>query len=203
MFLHFSRVQQTAQGRARRAFVLHVFNHFFQNNHLITMSNTTDNAQAMPKASAIEQFASTFGSLDELLELFDNLLNRINSAYSGASQYSHDLVGDYDFVHQLKQAIKADLMGIDLKFTPDPYYSNTLPFAHIRRLTNVAQVAKVAQTKGFEDFRAVKLNKGYVLLTNWSKGEAKAYATTMGALEGSFSEEGIYMLRFLKLMEND
>lgn len=62
-------------------------------------------------SSAVQQFAETFGSLDELLELFDNLLHRVTLAYTGSPQPKNLLVGDYDFIHQLRQAIKQDLKG--------------------------------------------------------------------------------------------
>ena len=167
------------------------------------MTNQTNHTQGMPKVSALAQFAQTFGSLDELIELFDNLLSRITSAYSGSTQSTHDLAGDYDFVHQLKQAIKADLKGIALKFTPAPYYSNMVPFANIPRLTNAPQAVRVAEAKGIKDFRAIKIDGEYVLLTNWSKGEVIAYDAWLGTLEGSFSDEGKFMLRFLKQVKSD
>jgi hypothetical protein len=60
--------------------------------------------------SALLQLARTFGSNDELLELFDDLMHRFVLAYANvAPEELHLLVGDYDFLHQLKQAVKQDL----------------------------------------------------------------------------------------------
>lgn len=58
---------------------------------------------------AVKQLADTFGSPEELLELFDGILSRITLSYSGNAQSSHDLVGDYDFINELKHAFKTDL----------------------------------------------------------------------------------------------
>lgn len=67
------------------------------------------NDTANQSVSAVQQFAETFDNLDELFDLFDGVLGRVVCAYTGYAQATHDLTGDYDFINQLKQALKADL----------------------------------------------------------------------------------------------
>lgn len=67
---------------------------------------TTPHANA-----AIRQLIDTFGSETEFLEQFDNLLHRLTLAYGGSAQPMHCLVGDYDFIHQLKQAIRLNMQN--------------------------------------------------------------------------------------------
>lgn len=59
--------------------------------------------------SALQQLAETFGSLEEMQDLFDNILSRMTWAYAGNAQAVDDLVGDYDFIYQIKKALKKDL----------------------------------------------------------------------------------------------
>lgn len=60
--------------------------------------------------SALHQLAHTFGNNDELLALFDELMHRLVLAYAHvAPEKLHLLIGDYDFLYQLKQAVKQDL----------------------------------------------------------------------------------------------
>lgn len=73
----------------------------------MTTNEHPDNS-ASQSASAVQQFVETFDSLDELFDLFDGVLGRVVWAYTGRTQATHDLVGDYDFINQLKQALKAD-----------------------------------------------------------------------------------------------
>ncbi|EAY27242.1 hypothetical protein [Microscilla marina] len=153
--------------------------------------------------SAVQQFAETFGSMDELLELFDHLLARITSAYSGSAQENYHLVGDYDFIYQLKQALKADLQNVALPYAQAPYYGNTPSLATPPKVSSIAQAMQIAEAKGIRDFRAVKLNDEYVLLTDWTQSEVSAYQASVGKLWGSFSDEGVFMIRFLHLMQDE
>lgn len=73
--------------------------------------NKTQQETTCQNKTAIELLALTFGSDAELLELFDDLINRIIQAYAGTSQELSFLVGDCDFLHQLKKAIKNDLLN--------------------------------------------------------------------------------------------
>ncbi|WP_299452954.1 hypothetical protein [uncultured Microscilla sp.] len=154
-------------------------------------------------SSAIQQLAETFGSMDELLELFDNILARITSAYVGSAQENYNLVGDYDFINQLKQALKTDLKNAGLPYAQVPYYGNVPPIATPPKIHSITQAIQIAEAKGIQDFRAVKLKDEYALLTNWTQSEVTAYQASMGKLWGSFSDEGVFMIRFLNLMQND
>ena len=60
--------------------------------------------------TSITALAQTFGNDTELLELFDDMINRIIQAYSGTTQELSFLAGDCDFLHQLKKAIKTELL---------------------------------------------------------------------------------------------
>ena len=71
--------------------------------------NTNPPAKICQSKTAIQILAQTFGNDAELLELFDDLINRIIQAYSGAEQEISFLAGDCDFLHQLKKAVKIDL----------------------------------------------------------------------------------------------
>ena len=74
-------------------------------------NQSNENQQGTPcqNKTAIAQLALTFGSKAEMLELFDDLINRIIWAYSGTAQELHNLRGDCDFLHQLKKALREDI----------------------------------------------------------------------------------------------
>lgn len=74
-------------------------------------NETNTESQKIPyqNKTALTQLAQTFGSKTEMLELFDDLINRIIWAYSGTAQELHNLRGDCDFLHQLKKALQEDI----------------------------------------------------------------------------------------------
>lgn len=152
-------------------------------------------------SSAIQQFVETFGSVDELMELFDNLLTRIVFAYSGSAQPNYNLVGDYDFIQQLKQALKADLGTQCLQYAEGATYAKSKNSSQSPHATSAAQALKIAEGQGITDFSVTKVNNEYVLLTHWTQSEVTAYQNnTSQTLWGSFSDEGVFMVRFLNLM---
>lgn len=155
--------------------------------------------------TAIQQLAETFGSLDEMLELFEDLQERIMWAYTGREQPNHFLTGDYDFIRQLKRAMKTDLKNAQ----PAPNYglspvdhSKVHPLTY-QKITNVEQVIKIAEAKGITDFKAVNIEGEQVLVTNWTKPEAKAYQTSNNEISGYFSDEGVFIIRFLHLIQGN
>ncbi|EAY28778.1 hypothetical protein [Microscilla marina] len=157
--------------------------------------------------TAIQQVIETFGSEAELLELFDNLLHRMTLAYAGNPQPNYFLVGDYDFLHQLRQAIKQDLQNA----CPAPHYralptedhSHIRPLTRPKPITSIEQAIAIAEAKGITDFRAVKLQNEYALFTNWTQQDVKAYQESVGKLWGNFSDEGVFIIRFLHLMQDN
>ncbi|EAY28846.1 hypothetical protein [Microscilla marina] len=173
------------------------------------MTKNNPNNHSNCEASALQQLAETFGSLDEMKDLFDGILSRMMWAYQGSAQANYQLVGDYDFIYQLKQALTQDLKKLALKnpaptYAQTPYYSKvTSPQCNPPKVSNAAQALQIAEAKGITDFRVTKLNNEYVLLTNWTQKEVTAYQNnTNQALWGSFSDEGVFMIRFLHLMTN-
>ena len=78
---------------------------------LINREKNNNEALIPRNITAVQQLAETFGSLDEVLELFDDMLARMMWAYSGREQPNYFLTGDYDFINQLKRAVKTDLLG--------------------------------------------------------------------------------------------
>lgn len=166
------------------------------------MQNKT-NKNEERNITAIQQLAETFGNLDEMLEVFDDLLARMMWAYSGREQPNHFLTGDYDFINQLKRAVKTDLANAQ----PAPNYdlspvdhSQLRPLTY-QKITNVEQIIKIAEAKGITDFKAVKINGEQVLLTNWTKSEATAYQASGNQIDGYFSDEGTFIIRFLHLLK--
>jgi hypothetical protein len=178
-------------------------------NNTETNQNTPNNSNNQKaQKSAIQAFAETFGSLREMSDLFDEVLVRLMWAYTGQAQTTYNLVGDYDFIHAIRKAIKADLKGLNLNFTSEPSYPPLdHPTINPPKVSNAAQALKIAEAKGIKDFRVTKVNDEYVLLTNWTQAEVTAYHHNYSyKLWGSFSDEGVFMIRFLHLMaegEND
>ncbi|WP_299452090.1 hypothetical protein [uncultured Microscilla sp.] len=155
--------------------------------------------------TAIQQVIETFGSEAELLEMFDNLLHRMMLAYNGSPQPNYFLVGDYDFLHQLKQAIKQDLQNARLhyKALPQEDHSHLRPLARPKQITSIEQAIAIAEAQGITDFRAIKLHNEYALFTNWTQADVQAYQESMGKLWGNFSDEGVFIIRFLHLMQDN
>jgi hypothetical protein len=172
-------------------------------NNAETNQNNSNNQQ--PQKSAIQAFAETFGSLREMSDLFDEVLVRLMWAYTGQAQTTYNLVGDYDFIHAIRKAIKADLKGLTLNFADKPsYLPLDNPTINPPKVSNAAQALQIAEAKGIKDFRVTKVNGEYVLLTNWTQAEVTAYHHNRShKLWGSFSDEGVFMIRFLHLMAED
>lgn len=65
--------------------------------------NTNPPVKVCQSNTAIQVLAQTFGNDAELLELFDDLINRIIQAYSGAEQEISFLAGDCIFYTNSKK----------------------------------------------------------------------------------------------------
>lgn len=166
------------------------------------MQNKTDNNNNEPQKNAVQTLAETFGSLDEMNELFDDILGRMMWAYTGCAQSTRDLVGDYDFIYALRKALKADLKNVALNFASEPKYpALERPTINPPKVSSATQAVQLAEARGIKDFRVSQINGEYVLLTNWTQAEVTAYQqNSPHTLWGSFSDEGVFMIRFLHLL---
>lgn len=154
--------------------------------------------------TAVQQLAETFGSLDELIKQFDDMLYRLTWAYTGSSQEQGFLAQDYEFTEKLKEAIKTDMLSLRNSGLPEPQYTPIPPLVplteeqmtfrvqtNIPVVRSIARATLIAKARGLTGFTPVKMEGiVYLLLNGWTEKEATAYQKAGGYLWGSFTEKG-------------
>lgn len=133
--------------------------------------------------TAVQQLAETFGSLDEVIKQFDDMLYRLTWAYTGSSQAHCFIAQDYEFTKKLKEAVKTDMLGVQPEYAPVP---PLVPLTHdqmtFRVKTNIplvrsmARATLIAEARGLREFTPVKIEGiAYLFLNGWTE---KAYSPT-------------------------
>ncbi|EAY28777.1 hypothetical protein [Microscilla marina] len=166
------------------------------------------NKEAQPTATAIQQLAENFASLDQVMQRLDALLHRLTWAYVGKPPKYAFMVYDIDLVKRLKAAIYKDLQKVytHLHYSPPPLLPpepndyNVAPSLLRPAITSKAKADRIAKTRGMTKYKVMLENGKAVLELDWTAQDFDNYYKSGGKLWGNHGKNGLFIARLLHLM---